>query len=359
MPAIAAAVVLLVLGALMGIRTPELEAEASELRILPEKPRAGEEVRVEYRATAKLAGENRLVLRARFFTRETRLMARHATVATLTRSDDRTYRGSFRLPDSVVYAAFAVENRGGDRVDYNPAEWDIRVHGVGGQPLFAALTSEAEYRREWDTSLALETAREMTRLYPDSIMGWTELYYRETEKADKEGKDSLQAVHRARFQALERQLEQSSMIMPEAMSSLYFYASALEDTAAERGWMERLIRENPTHPAAIQLQVFKAVDAHRGDFPRLFAVFERLWEEAGASAPQLPFTAFMTAQRAGDSDALRRWGERFEQVEPGASGMIARAFSQVPSLRKEAMPRLRARIRHLEALRSDDRRLGH
>jgi thiol-disulfide isomerase/thioredoxin len=358
-PAIAAAIVLLVIGALVGLRAPELEAEASELRILPEKPRAGEEIRVEYRATSKLAGEDSLVLRARFFFGESRFVDRRATVATLTRSGDRMYRGRFQLPDSVVYAAFAVENFGGDRVDYNPAEWTSMVHGADGQPLFAALASEADYRSEWDTGLALETARKITQLYPDSIEGWTRLYYGEKEEANQEGKDSLRAVHRMRLHALERQLVQRSEVTPEVMSSLYFYASAVEDTVVERRWMERLIRENPTHPAAVQLRVFKEVQAHRGDPPRLLILFERLWEEGGASTPQLPFTAFTTAQRAGDSDALRRWGERLEQAEPDAGAMIARAFSQVPSLRKEAMPRLRARIRYLDELQSEDRRLGH
>ena len=357
--AVTAAVALVMIGHLVGLRTPELEAQASGLHFAPERPLAGEEIRVEYRATSDLRGEDSLVLRARFFTDEPRLTARHTTVATLTRIDDRTYRGRFRLPDSVVYAAFAVENQRGDRVDYNPAEWTVGVHGPDGQPLFAALASEADYRSEWDTGLALKTARQMTQLYPDSAMGWTRLYYREREKADQAGKDSLQTVHRVRLRTLERQLVQASGIPPEAMSSLYFYASAVEDTAARRRWMERLIRENPTHPAAVQLRIFKEVETHRGDVPRLLAAFERLWEEAGASTPQLPFTAFMTAQRAGDSDAIRRWGERFEQVDPDAGAMIARAFSQVPDLRSEAMARIRERLRHLDTLRSEDRRLGH
>jgi hypothetical protein len=350
--AVAAAVVL-------AVGAPEAGADASELRILTPAPRAGQEVEVEYRATSRLAGEERLVVRARLFTGEQSPVARHAVVGELWRTGPRTFRGSFRLADPVVYAALAVEDAAGSRVDLDRAAWTVRVHGGDGRPLLAALGAEERFRGEWNEALALETAREMTRLYPDSVHAWLTLYGRESALAGGAAADSLRAFHLGRMRALERRLSSRAAPAPGEMATLAYYASSVDDTATERRWVERLVREHPRNPAAVQRRVFAAVEAHRGDRPAILAALERLWGEVGEGSPQLPFTGFMVAQQAGDPDALLRWGDRLIAREPGMRAMLARSASEVPALRDTALSLLRVQLREMDRRGDGERTLGY
>ncbi|HEX8360004.1 MAG TPA: redoxin domain-containing protein [Longimicrobium sp.] len=359
--AAAAAVVVLAAGAVMAVRhTPELAAEGSTLLLSPAAPRAGQEVRVEYRAAGKLAGEKRLVLRARLFGSSTeRTGATHTVVAELASARGAIYRGVFRLPDSVAYAALAVEDERGDRVDYNPSEWEVVVHGAGGKPLLAALDRKAEHRGEWDSGLALETAREMARLYPDSTRSWLARYAREREMLDQVRGDSLTAAYRQRFRALEAARLSAGGVAPEEMLNLANLASMLDDSVGVERWVGRLIAEAPAHPYAIGARVERARERHRGDPRATLAELERLWSEGGGAVTGLAFAGVVTARAAGDPAAVLRWAERLERTEPSWDPFVARTLSEIPSLRAEAAVRLRRQIRRLEADANESRPLGH
>jgi thiol-disulfide isomerase/thioredoxin len=358
LPAVAAALALLFVGAALFLRTPELEAEKSELRFLPRAPQVGQEVTVEYRATSKLAGEDRLVLRARLFP-QYGMVPRMVRIAELARSGERTYRGSFRLPDSAVYALFAVEDPAGTRVDHDPAAWELMVHAPDGRPLADALSQRVSYRQMLDTELALQAAREMDRLYPDSARSGFWSYVMEGSRLDQAGKDSLTRLHRARLHRVEQLLERRGRVDPAGMAQLVFYASALDDSAVEHRWRERLIREAPRDLGAIQQRVFEISGTPGQDRETMMARLEALWKEVGPVRGQLPFTAFMSAQVAGDADAMRRWGERLERMEPGTSAMVAAALLKLPALRLEALDLARRRIRELDEPRDELRPLGY
>ncbi len=350
--AVAAAVVL-------AVRAPEAGADASELRFLTSAPRAGQAVEVEYRATSRLAGEERLVVRARVFTRNPRPVARHAVVGEMRRTGPLTFRGSVLLPDSVVYAVLAVEDAAGSRVDLDRAAWAVRVHAADGRPLLAALLGESDFRAEWNQALAAETAREMTRLYPDSVSAWLRRHSSETALIGSAGADSLRDFHRERMRALERRMAAEPAPASEEMTLLAYYASSVDDTATERRWVGRLLREHPRDPAAVQRRVFAAVEAHRGDRPALMAALEGLWSEVGGGSPQLPFTGFMVAQQAGDPDALLRWGERLIAREPGMRPMLASSASRIPALRDTALSLLRVQLREMDRIGDGERTLGY
>jgi thiol-disulfide isomerase/thioredoxin len=350
--AVAAAIVI-------AVRAPEAGADASELRLLTAAPRVGQAVEVEYRATPRLAGEERLVVRARLFTGVQTPWTRHAVLGELRRTGPRTFRGSVVLPDSVVYAVLAVEDAAGSRVDLDRAAWAVRLHGADGRPLLAALQGEADFRAEWDQALAVETAREMTRLYPDSVHAWLRRHSRESALIGAAGADSLRAFHRERMRVLDRRVSAQAAPAPEEMTLLAYYAASVDDTATERRWVERLLREHPREPAAVQRRVFAAVEAHRGDRPAILAALEGLWSEVGEGSPQLSFTGFMVAQQAGDPDALLRWGERFTARHPGMRAMLVRSVSQVPALRDTALSLLRVQLREMDRRGDADRTLGY
>src|SRR5690606_1308403 len=105
-------------------RTGELEALRSELRVMPAAPRMGEPIRVEYRATSRLADEPRLVLRARFRTPRSTQEDRHAVLGMLERVGDGVFAATVRLPDSAVYAVLAVEDTLARFVDHHGEQWE-------------------------------------------------------------------------------------------------------------------------------------------------------------------------------------------------------------------------------------------
>jgi peroxiredoxin len=357
--AAAAALLLAVAGGLTTMwRTPELAAEGSQLLLAPAAPRPGQVVKVEYRAAGKLAGEERLILRARLFRSEPNpYSGGHATLAVLARTGARTYTGSFQIPDSVVYASLAVEDPKGDLVDYDPAAWEVLVHGADGKPLAVALERKVEGTGEWDSSIALRTTRELTRLYPDSTAGWMRRYSAEKSMLDRVRGDSLTAVFHARFRTLEAKRAETRDA--RELARLAFFATALHDSASEARWSDRLIRLAPTSPEAVQWRVFNATSKYRGDRAALLAALEALWTEAGGASPQLYYTGFTTARASGDPAAILRWARRLEESIPSFAGMVARMLPNVPALRNEREDRLRAQIRRQDQDQSEYRLLGH
>lgn len=360
LPALAASLVLLVAAAALFLRAPELRADGSELRLLPAQPRAGATVTVEYRAAAKLGGEERLVLRARYRTADEgrqNFQLPHVSVAELKRAGDRVYRGSFRLPDSVVYAAFAVEDARGAKVDANGEAWELLVHAADGRPAADALAQRRSDASERNERLAAEATRELARLYPESPWSLLQLFWLERGEANRAGADSLRRAHLPRMRALHGRLAGAHAPSAEQMVALLRYAGALGDTAIERGWRERLFREHPASAGAVQERVFALVDAHRGAPPRLLAEFETLWRETGAASPQLAFSAYQAALATADPAPTLRWAERLERSSPPARLLVVHTLTRLPGTREEGMRRLRAELRRLAEMRPEERML--
>jgi hypothetical protein len=169
--------------------------------------------------------------------------------------------------------------------------------------------------------------------------------------------DSLSSAHRERLRAVVQRLESRGGATAGEMANVAFYAMALEDTAVLYRWRERLIREFPRDPAAVQQRVFQIVDSSHHDRARSTAGLERLWAQVGPISTQLPFTAFMSAQVAGDVEAMKQWGERLVIAEPGMNATVAAAFLRNPALRLQGMDRARAEIRKASDLHDELRPL--
>jgi hypothetical protein len=298
---VAAAVAAGLLALAFWLDAPELDAAASELQIRPLRPQPGALIEVEYRGSGKLDEDGPLVLRAKLPSRDNLVTGDLTEVATLTRHG-RVFRGSFTLPEEVRYAVLAVETRGGESVDHDPLNWEIVFHSPDGIPLLASLRAQEWHRLLVDTDRAHATAREMVRLYPDSIEAWRSLYFRETAFAGETEREKLRERYRRIFQ---EKLTPVLLAMPEPDPGTLWvasmYANEVGDTAASRQWREVLIQRHPGSPAAVQQQVFQISDLHRDPAGRLQA-FEELFREFGASTPQLVFDGFRNARRLGDPE---------------------------------------------------------
>jgi len=331
--------------------------QTNELQLMPERPKTGDRITVEYMASADLAGEPKLVLRARLRTVAAGIGVHQQSVTELERSATGRFHGAFELPDSVVYAVFAVEDRAGRRVDHHGEKWELVVHGKDGRPLRDALNQRVRDLAERDKRLAYEAAHEFVRLYPTHVTSWMALYLYGDVPGAAANKDSIRDAHTERLRAFSQQLESVSRPAAMDMTNIVFYGSWLGDTTISHHWRSRLIRDYPTHAFAVQQRVFALSDTHRSDASALMNAYEGLWQEVGTVAPQLPFSAFNVVQRLKNPEAMLRWGRRLEQMDSSFVPFIAQALIEHRELREEALARMRQQIHRLDNPADSDRPL--
>jgi thiol-disulfide isomerase/thioredoxin len=344
----AVAALLLAGGAAAVLSTREAVAEVSELQLSPDRPGPGATVRVAYRPATLLADADRLVLRARLvddYGSPPRDI--HPVPVAELRRDGGVYRGSFTLPDSIVYAVFAVEDGDAARVDHNGERWDLVVMDDAGRPLPRALLRKSEDLDTRDTQAAEAAARQATELYPDRPDAWQKLLYAEIESAPRAVQDSLSAAHKQRVRALSDAWSRRADLRVDDVATFVFYAGNLGDTTLAREWKQRLYERFPRDPASYQQRAFDLAREHRGDRAAAFAAMERMWAESGGTSGQLAFTGLQLAVQAGDGEGILRWGDRMSALEPIFVTMVAHSSMRHPSVRPQAMERVRRALRWL------------
>jgi peroxiredoxin len=342
--AVSAAVGMLVIG------TPSLAADGSELRITPEAPRAGDTIRVEYRAASRFGGHDALRLRARHARVGAVMDANDFTVlTTLARTERGTYTGSFVLPDGVTYVVLAVEDEAVSDVDHNGERWDIVLHGDDGRPLHDALNMQIRDVRFRNRILAAELADSMLRLYPLSVQAHLNRLSLQAELLDGPEADTLRAVLRDSLPAL--LAAQGDVLDDRALSTVIFYAGHVRDTAVVQAYRRRLIAEFPLSPAAQQQRVFEVGRTWGRDTTAFWSALDRLWQET-AGRPrhgQVAFTAWQSAQQWGDYTALALWGRRMIEQDPSNRSWIGQAFAGVPALREEGVRMLQQAVAAMDS----------
>jgi thiol-disulfide isomerase/thioredoxin len=363
--AAAAIVAAVVMGAPFVFPGAELQANRSELVVSPAAPRPGATVRVEYRGGSRFAGEQRLRLRARYLKPGDPPVpgfGRQATVADLVRGEGGTFHGTLRLPDSVVYAAMAVEDPEGSQVDSNGRKlWELLVHDADGRPMLEALMQRQfdHLARNWE--LSHENARHAAALYPDRVIAWFNLYTSELASFSGPAEDSARARARARLAEFDRRLRpRTDLDVETELGIMARFAHEAGDTARRRYWRGRLLREAPNSIWGVQEQFFDVM-AHEP--PQALARFDSLWSGI-VSGPGtlivLPVAA-MLAESTGDPEAIRRWAARDLRhgYEPARAEYVGEMLARHPALREEGMALLRGRLRELERVDDAVRPLEH
>lgn len=359
----AAAAVLLVSAALAAVflvRAPEAGARWSELEFESAAPGPRDRIRVTYRPDARLAGEERLVLRGRVSAPASYTVGppppRRLAVL---RREDGLYRGSFALPEGAVYAQVAVEDSAGRRVDDRGGRlWHVHVH-EGGRPARDALWTHALLAADWEDGD--EAVRQAIRLYPDDPRLRASLLSAELEVLTRAQRDSALRVHRDTLARLARALEERGGLRPRDLAGLVEYARTAGDTAAARDWTERLVGEHPRHPEAMWYRVPAPPGRSDPDALRSYlAGLEALWRDAGPH-PAIASPGFWAARQLGDPERVLEWAER-EAGHPGwitePPGRTALRLAEVPAVRTEARERLRRAIRRLDDDSDGERPLG-
>ncbi len=298
------------------------------MALTPAMPTAGQRVQVRYTAGALLGRPAALRLRARvrtvnglsYVTNEPVI-----TVGVLKHVDGTEYRGEFTLPDSIVYAALAVEDSSAREVDdFGGRTWEVLRAGTNGEPLLAALEQRTNdlMGRSWEQGLA--GVRRMVALYPDSLAAWR--WLRSYESWMVIETDSSRAVHRRQLARLSAKASSKASLSADEISDLVWYARALDSTIA-KAWLDRLLRDTPTHSTAVYMRglaSLQQLDDKRADTASTLRALEALWSETPADRRE--WLAGTGADLAvGDSAHAAVWAERLLTSSRGLAAQRAAA----------------------------------
>jgi peroxiredoxin len=339
----------------------EARADRSLLQFDPVDPRPGDTVQVEYQATGWLGGEERLYLRARYRTALDMPRSRGAhevDVTQLMRSGRGRYSGTMVLPDSAVYAVYAVEDSAARRVDSNSRRMWEWLEQRDRKP-----TRDALLQKQYDLigenwELAYETARAATDLYQEDPFLWYSRQFFETALYGSLSRDSLNRVHKARFNQLHSKFMGRASLAGDELSGMYWlgYGSGVADSARVAYWRRRLIAEAPEHPFAVQE---RALDVLRqsGETSEALRRLESLWQEVGPTHTRLARMGLDWAFQAGDETRILTWLHRRERLEPWSGLSNTLQLLEIPATRDTALVRLRAELDRLTGKGSPERDL--
>jgi peroxiredoxin len=252
------------------------------------------------------------------------------------------------LPDSVVYAVFAVEDSGGRRVDSNGRRfWELLAH-EDGNPTFQALVQKQNdlIGRNWEAALA--TAQAAAVLYPDNPSAWWYLqsYQAALNQAATDGPAGPDQG--GRFYQFHSALQGSPDLTGDELGGmLWLGRMSGADTVSIAYWRRRLIDEAPAHPLAVQERVLETAIVDRGDAGRTMRDLEALWQEVGPAHPSLPRLGLETAIELGDTAAITTWLQRRETIDPWSAVGNSITLLDIPALRQYGLERLRAELRRL------------
>jgi len=357
--AIAAALLAVIL--FRGSREVSAGERTGYLRLDPARPLPGALVRAAYTPSAFLQGFDSLVLRARFRRPRDDSYNRgpmQQRAAILHRMTGGVFGGEFRLPDSVVFAVFAVESPLGDVVDDNDERlWELVTADPTERLLFEALVQKQRdlMGRNWEEGL--KTVRTLTTLYPDEPEAWSLLSVYERWVLGDRIADSLLTTHRRRFAAFHRGLAEQTSLPVATVSGMLSYAISIDDSVASHFWLGRLEREFPDNPDVLfrrENRLLREYITQRKNPRGYFAELEPVWARAEPSGDRMLWlfaqNALMQAREAHDTAALRIWIPRVRRVqrrEPVMAAYYGKLLLPYPSLRREGMEWLRDEARLL------------
>lgn len=311
-----------------------LRSEASALEFAPGRPAAGATVEVTYVATPRLSGEERLRLRARFRRADdpqSGAAIPQIEAAVLLRQRDGTYRGAVLLPADVVYAAFAVEDLRGERVDgRGRLGFELLTYADGG-PSYEALVQRAHEAVGRDLGAALAAMAEATERFPDRVEAWNYRHGLELEALGPAAEDSLRAMYRPRLQTFDAELTQRS-VPPAVAGNMYFFATRLRADEVAARWRARLLAEAPGSAFGVQLRALDIALRGRDDPEGALAAFEALWLEGVRNPQVMAQRAYDLAKTVGPADATLRWADRLVRLQPSLRLSVARDLIAVPAL---------------------------
>jgi len=365
---------------LFSIRNASAGSRTGTLTFKPAAPQPGQMVRVTYEPNAPLARFDSVILRARFrrpVDEDYNDGMMQSRVGAMHRSGGR-FTLEFRLPDSVVFAVFAVESPGADIIDDKDQQlWDLVMVDEAGKPLFDALVQKQRDLMGRSFEEGLRTTRTLAALYPDDPEAGGMVPVFERWVLGEHIADSLSPGHRRRFAAFQAALGEKLELPARIIAGMAHFAIALDDSGASHYWIARFQKSFPNDPEVLSReenrlasQYIKGKQEPNGSYrvletqPAYFQELESVWRKLEPThdpyLESVAHNAFAHAMDARDTAHVRIWASRSYRLArdvPGWSDYLGKELLQYPTLRDTAEAWLRNGVHILAEGRDADRRL--
>ncbi|MFV1987799.1 MAG: hypothetical protein ACC682_10990 [Gemmatimonadota bacterium] len=254
--------------------------------------------------------------------------------ATLSREGPGSFDGVLQLPLSSVYAWLVVEDATGETIDAGTMpRWEFLQRGEDGAPTREALVQRVNAYLGLSRRVALETAAELTRRFPDDPFGWSRRAALDLGAMGEDERPAQSSDYRAVLARLDR-LHRPLSPNAETVAALFDLADRIGAEEVRDHWRSRLLSDHVRHRVAgnqRHIDVSREVD----DLQRLEAL-ERVWATFG-DRQTTSLLGYQTALSLEDPTVVRRWAARLVDELPGVLPRVIRDLSRYPVLNDYAL----------------------
>lgn len=355
-----ASLVLAVAGAwiVLGSNDASAGAANSELEFTPARIQPAP-IAVQYRPAGLFASAGSVVLRARYRTEwgePYQHESRQRTVAVLTRDARGTFHGSLRIPDSVVYAAFSIEDDKGSVIDDNGHQlWYLMRRAPEGRPLLHALEQRSNDLYGENMELAMRVQQEESRVYPDSPAVWGGVAAMERFMLGAARADSAEPQHCARLGTFDSYYRERMSVSAHDADAMVQYSVQIDKSKCPaaspvgRYWQDRVLNDPSGSVESDVRRYSRDMESTMNDPARAVALAEKYWPLPGSGGTMLANNGAMSALRGHDGKSALKWVDRSVARAPELAPSLYSQLVQFPDVHQVALERLRFTLRRLES----------
>jgi len=337
---------------------PSVSATRGELRFGSVGAGSGAATSVVYSPASYLADEDSLRLRAEVTRDAGGDLGRRVETRTVTlhRGRGGKFRGALPIEEGDLFAAAAVEDFEGARLDTNAGRlWPLHVAREGGRPSLAALESHYRSLETYNWVLAVEWAERLATERPEEPLGWAVLHWSLSRGAGADTLDAAREMHRNRLDELIRSAGPDPDL--DVLPWLARYAGELGADRLRDSLLAELARRDPRHTAVLDRRVLEVAAEVPVGSPALVDRFEELWAASGRGTEMHVYFGAQAAGAAGREAALDVWIDRaLRHPAVDLENLLADVEPFDPGGARRARI-LRARLAEIEAAGPDDRPL--
>ena len=317
---------------------------------------------VQYRSAGLFPNATHVVLRARYRT-EAGEPYQHTTrqraVAVLTRDSRGNFRGSLRIPDSVVYAAFSVEDDNGVTVDDNAHRlWYLMRNAPSGRPLLNAMEQRSNDLLGENMELSMRVLQEESRVYPDSPAAWAGVAGIERYLLGPARADSTEPQHCERLGRFDSYYREKMAVSAHDADAMVQYSVQINKAKCPatspigRYWQDRVLNDSSGSVESKVRRYSREAESVMNDPARSAALAEKYWPLPGIYGTMLANNGVMAALRDHDGPSALKWADRSVARSPDLAPFVYGGLVPFKDVRQTALDRLRFTLHRLE-MRND------
>jgi len=276
-----------------------------------------------------------------------------AVVVTTLRRDGDDFKGSFVVPNGVVFGAFAIEDGDGARVDANGGRlWTKLASSRDGRPTFEALTQAFYDAMGVSLEAALVILQDRAKAYPDRVDGWGEVVAYEGFMLGQAHTDSGLASHMQRLRRFDDQYKRRPAVPLDVADGLRGYAVQLHfETNAEAGviakfWDSRARRATGKSRWSTGRRLSTFVPLAKKSPKAALDSMETAWQD-GDSSGNFVGNGVSFAIQANDSVGLDRWTKKYDITNRRGASFAYAGLLDKPNVRELGLNGLRRTLRYL------------